>query len=162
VLPSQERLTRAGLFKRAYTARKTVATPIVTLYVLPRLERGRTQVRTKSLVETRKTTLANSCNSRELARIQVAALPLVGFVVAKKVCKSACVRNKAKRRVREAYRLMRLSSKELRDKLALWYAMVFVVHSKVLDAQWDEIQTAVKECLERAHSKYGQREYKGG
>ncbi|MFX7025311.1 ribonuclease P protein component, partial [Acinetobacter baumannii] len=48
----------------------------------------------------------------------------MGFVVAKKVSKSACLRNKVKRRIREAYRLMRSSDPEIRQELAQWYAMV--------------------------------------
>ncbi len=153
MLPSPERLTRAGLFQRAYTARKSINTACFTLYVLPRLDRGQTPSRSKN--QSTKTTLASSGNSQELARMHVAAMPLVGFVVAKKVCKSACARNRAKRRVREAYRLLRLSNAEFREKLSQWYAMVFVVHNKTLDAQWTDIQNAVLDCLNKANAKYG-------
>ncbi|MFX5668415.1 ribonuclease P protein component, partial [Acinetobacter baumannii] len=66
--------------------------------------------------------------------MQSTALPLVGFVVAKKVCKSACLRNKVKRRIREAYRLLRLSDSQARQELAQWYAMVFVIQPKALEA----------------------------
>jgi ribonuclease P protein component len=153
VLPSPERLTRAGLFQRAYTARKSINTACLTLYVVPRSDRGKSSPRSKT--QSTKTTLASSANSQELARIHVAPLPLVGFVVAKKVCKSACARNRAKRRVREAYRLMRLSNAEFREKLSQWYAMVFVLHSKSLDAPWTDIQNAVLESLNKADAKYG-------
>ncbi len=156
MLPTAERLTRAGLFKRAYTARRNINTPCLTLYVLPRQDSSRLPGKTS--IKTTKTTLANSSNSQELARIHLTPLPLVGFVVAKKVCKSACVRNKAKRRVREAYRLMRLSNAEIREKLAQWYAMVFVVHTKALDASWTEIQEAVLSCVSKACDKYGRQE----
>jgi ribonuclease P protein component len=154
VLPSPERLTRAGLFQRAYTARKSINTACFTLYVVPRSDRGK-PASPRSNTRSTKTTLASPANSQELARIHVASMPLVGFVVAKKVCKSACARNRAKRRVREAYRLMRLSNAEFREKLSQWYAMVFVVHTKTLDAQWIDIQNAILECMNKANAKYG-------
>ena len=88
--------------------------------------------------------------------------PLVAFVVAKKVSKSACKRNRARRRLREAYRLLR--SEETKEKdgerglgldLDQWYAMVFVAHGRSLDASWEEMVGAVKSCLIRANKRYG-------
>lgn len=147
MLPTKERLTRAGVFQRAYSARKTVGTPFFSLYVLPRQERGRgAKIKNQS---------ANQASSAELVRMQPAALPLVGFVVAKKVSKSACVRNKAKRRLREAYRLLRLSNPDLKQELAQWYAMVFVVHAKAFEASWTELQEAVCESIVKAGAKHG-------
>jgi ribonuclease P protein component len=147
VLPTKERLTRAGVFQRAYSARKTVGSPFFSLYVLPRTDRGRgTKIKNQS---------ANAAGSEELVKMQPAALPLVGFVVAKKVSKSACVRNKAKRRLREAYRLLRLSNPELKQELAQWYAMVFVVHAKAFEASWTELQEAVCDSIVKAGAKHG-------
>ncbi|HEY9679961.1 MAG TPA: ribonuclease P protein component [Oculatellaceae cyanobacterium] len=147
MLPTKERLTRAGVFQRAYSARKTVGTPFFSLYVLPRQERGRgAKIKNQS---------ANPASSAELVKMQPAALPLVGFVVAKKVSKSACVRNKAKRRLREAYRLLRLSNPDLKQELAQWYAMVFVVHAKAFEASWTELQEAVSESIVKAGAKHG-------
>lgn len=79
-------------------------------------------------------------------------MPLVGFVVAKKVCKSACVRNRAKRRLREAYKIIRAAS---HGELAKWYALVWVAHEKIVDAGWEEIQTTITDCLVKAESKFG-------
>jgi len=77
VLPSSERLRRKSLFQRTYAARKSVSSPLVTLYVLPRQPRSAPN------------------------------LPHVGFVVGKNVDKRATRRNRAKRRLREAYRKLR-------------------------------------------------------
>lgn len=121
MLPASERLSRDSLFQRVYAGRKSVSTPLVTLYVLPRQ--------------------ARSAPRR----------PLVGFVVGKKVHNKAAYRNLAKRRVREAYRGVRLGDASIRQ----WYAMVWVVHNKVLNATWDEIMQAVAECLAGADRKYG-------
>jgi ribonuclease P protein component len=82
-------------------------------------------------------------------------MPLAGFVIAKKVSKSACKRNRAKRRIREAYRLIRHESPEFCQSLEQWYALVFVMHDKVLVASWEEIRTAVNSCLARAATKFG-------
>jgi ribonuclease P protein component len=121
VLPASERLSRDSLFQRVYAGKKSVSTPLVTLYVLPRQ--------------------ARSAPRR----------PLVGFVVGKKVHNKAAYRNLAKRRVREAYRGVRLGDASVKQ----WYAMVWVVHNKVLKATWDEIRQAVADCLARADRRYG-------
>lgn len=81
-------------------------------------------------------------------------LPLVGFVIAKKVCKSACARNRAKRRVREAYRTMRLTNTNFNETIAQWYALVFVLNNKILDADWAEVQKTVQDSLRKANDKY--------
>lgn len=82
-------------------------------------------------------------------------MPLVGFVISKKVCKSACKRNRAKRRVREAYRTMREDLVESVQRLEQWYALVFVLNNKALEASWEEIRESVAGCLTKADSKFG-------
>ncbi len=106
----------------------------------------------------------------------------MGFVAAKKVLKSAVSRNRVKRRVREAYRLLTRSlreSPEIRTsaerpsgyrkkqskstegrsnpkyKLGQWYVLVFVLHAVALEASWTEILNAVDECLRKAENKFG-------
>jgi len=150
MLPSRERLTRGSLFQRAYTARKSISSPLFTLYVVPRFKQpGARGERAAS---------KHSENASEMAVKQKSAdrMPLVGFVVAKKVCKSACVRNRAKRRLREAYRLLR-NSEQPCEELALsqWYALVWVVHDKALAASWEEIQQTVSSSLAKAHTRFG-------
>lgn len=85
----------------------------------------------------------------------VVRMPLVGFVISKKVCKSACQRNRAKRRVREAYRIMRRDMVESTQRLEQWYALVFVLNNKALEANWEEIRETVAGCLSKADSRYG-------
>jgi len=89
-----------------------------------------------------------------------ARLPFVGFVAAKKVLKSAVARNRVKRRVREAYRLLTRSLREPSQeapkyRLGQWYVLVFVLHAVALDASWTEILNAVDECLTKAEKKFG-------
>jgi ribonuclease P protein component len=136
------------------------------LYVLPRLDRGKLPGRANN--QTNKTSLASSPQPVELAKMQVPTvtpanlLPLVGFVIAKKVCKSACARNRAKRRVREAYRTMRLTNTNFNETLAQWYALVFVLNNKILDADWAEVQKTVQDSLRKANDKYARsKEAKG-
>jgi ribonuclease P protein component len=82
--------------------------------------------------------------------------PLTGFVVAKKVSKSAVKRNRAKRKIREVYRLLRTSVfNGERQDIALrdWYAIVFVAHEGALEATYEQVEEAVVSCLVRASSK---------
>ena len=65
-----------------------------------------------------------------------------GFVTGKKLGK-AHDRNRAKRRAREAVRLVY-------DQIAPGYDMVFVLRVAVLDAPFSELQQAVVTMLERA------------
>lgn len=88
-------------------------------------------------------------------------MPLAGFVVGKKVHAKACQRNLAKRRVREAYRILRqelaTEGKTSKDALNLeqWYAIVFVVQAKMLEAKWEEIKISVRHSLQKANEKFG-------
>jgi len=135
VLPDSERLRKSGLFQRVYNARKSVNSDLFTLYVLPRQAKSAPR------------------------------LPLTGFVVAKKTLNKACHRNRAKRRVREAYRIIKnelnsLSAEET-DKVSKlahikqWYAIVWVVQSDVLKAEYAEIAKSIRHCLDRANQKFG-------
>jgi len=109
-----------------------MGTPLVTLYVLPK--------------EGKKPDAKASSTWR----------PLVGFVVAKKVSKSACKRNRAKRRIREVYRLLRteiFDGKRDDIKLRDWYALVFVAHEPALEASYESIKESVTSVLVRASGK---------
>lgn len=131
MLPSVERLRRAGVFQRAYNRRMVVSTSVLSLYVLPK---------------EKKTSERGKSNWR----------PLAGFVVAKKVSKSSCKRNRAKRRIREVYRLLRTAIFEgKRQDIALqdWYALVFVAHDRAIQADYNEIKESVTDVLVRASSK---------
>ncbi len=121
MLPDAERLRRASLFQRTYAGRKSISSPLLTLYVLPRQPRS---------------------NPR---------LPLVGFVVGKKVHTRAVRRNQIKRRVREAYRSLRL----LQPGLKQWYSMVWVINAAALEASFEDLGNTLAAMIEQAEKKYG-------
>jgi len=129
VLPSKERLRRQSLFERAYKARMVINADAFSLYVVPRRP------------SPHQAKLANAKNND--------LLPLAGFVVGKKVSKSACVRNKVKRRLRESYRLVRR-----RFELNQLYALVFVIHPQALHLSWEQINNALLRSLDRAKKKF--------
>lgn len=114
-----------------YTARKTVSTQIVSLYVLPKLPRSS------------------------------ARKPLAGFVVGKKTLSKASDRNRAKRRLREAYRLvssnrmLELGSSQDKFRLEQWYAIVWVLQADALKAGFSDIIKSVEQCLQKADQKFG-------
>ncbi len=149
-------------------------TPYLTLYVLPKTNRpGHTPHRAateKSATlldrpssdtsgagsQIPKESTRNGSGTQAIAKMPLVRMPLVGFVIAKKVCKSACQRNRAKRRVREAYRLMRKDVVESTQRLDQWYALVFVLNNKALEASWEDIRETVAGCLKKADAKFGQ------
>lgn len=147
MLPSKERLRRASVFQRAYNGRTRVNTPLVSLYVLPR--------QSKPGGQSRGFQSQNRGGKPDGSRVSDSWRPLSGFVVAKKVSKSACKRNRAKRRLREAYRLLRGSPAGAALELTQWYALIFVAHPPMLEATWQDVEKAVRDCLARAHSKLG-------
>lgn len=128
MLPSVERLRRQSLFERAYKNRMVINSDAFSLYVIPRRQHGQSK--------------PSDFASKKL-------LPLAGFVVGKKVSKSACVRNRIKRRLREGYRLARKTA-DL-DKL---YALVFVIHPSAIKMNWVQLNNALLSSLDRAKKKY--------
>jgi ribonuclease P protein component len=151
VLPGQERLTRSSLFQRAYNTRKTISSPLFTLYVVNKTGKQPVPPRADGAVLKHS---ENGVQTQVKAR-SPAKMPLVGFVVAKKVCKSACARNRAKRRIREAYRILRTDERAAALSLGQWYALVWVVHEKAMGSSWQEIKDTVADCLRRADSRFG-------
>ena len=75
------------------------------------------------------------------------------------------MRNRAKRRVREAYRLLckatpeneadREQQTKLLKILRQWYAVVWVLKSEVLSVDFQEIRQSVSECILTAQVKHG-------
>jgi ribonuclease P protein component len=85
-------------------------------------------------------------------------LPLIGFAISKKVLKSACKRNRAKRRVREAYRLVKNSfDDQFRQENAMhrWYALVWVINPGALTIGFQDIAAGIKDSLVKAGKKFG-------
>ena len=76
---------------------------------------------------------------------------MTGFVVSKKTCKSACGRNKMKRRLREAYRKLGKQS------LAQWYVMVLVIKENLLKAPWAEVCKTLENACVEATRRHGYR-----
>lgn len=131
MLPQAERLRKTGLFQRVYSEKKSVSSDLVTLYVLERQPRSAPK------------------------------LPLVGFVIGKKVHAQAVRRNRAKRRVREAYRLYRRKlleeSGDQARALQHWYSLVWNIRSEALDAPFADICRCVGECLTKATDRFGRK-----
>jgi len=143
MLPLAERLKRSHLFTKAYSARKSVSTPLFTLYVLPRLSRVKS------------TEQSSAEKTRSLdgsTRIEKERLPMTGFVVSKKASKSACRRNRMKRRIRDAYRKIRTES------LNQWYVMILVVKESVLNAHWADLCRTMEAAFSEAAQKHGRRQ----
>ncbi|MBU6454043.1 MAG: ribonuclease P protein component, partial [Cyanobacteria bacterium REEB67] len=118
MLPASERLRKTSVFQRAYSAKNSVNSGCVTLYVL--LKRSKDSQKKppsfnqknqeKHLATCRPDHQAGSSDLKNLVEKRGwphNSFPLVGFSISKKVLKSACKRNRAKRRVREAYREFR-------------------------------------------------------
>ncbi len=132
MLAASERLRKTSVFQRAYAAKNSVNSGCVTLYVLlkrskessNRASNQNQKNQEKHLLPRRPNQQAGSSNlpgqastpdnqhrgpdkepvtgSTQANRWPSNSFPLVGFSISKKVLKSACKRNRAKRRVREA------------------------------------------------------------
>lgn len=113
MLPAPNRLRDNREFRQVYAQGKSYVSGYAVIYVMPRAE----------------TDAAN--NSVRF-----------GFVVSKKQGK-AVVRNRIKRRLREAIRLQLAS---IVDKPC---DVVFVGRSRLKTATWSELQTAITELLKR-------------
>ncbi len=141
MLPLIERLKRSHLFTKAYNTRKSVATPYFTLYVLPRIPKPTPAKVTHSVDK----------DKRSENGLRVSASPMTGFVVSKKVSKSACLRNKMKRRIRESYRLLRSQS------LSQWYVMILVIKENARNASWADLCRTMEAAFDEAARKYGRK-----
>jgi len=69
----------------------------------------------------------------------------IGYTVAKTVSKSAVVRNRAKRRLREAFRALAPLAKNHRD-------YVVIARKEIIDADFNKISADLKFCLTRIHT----------
>lgn len=140
LLPANERLRKSSVFQRAYTGRKNVNTRLVTLYVVPRAKSERKAPGAKHT-------------------FNAVRMPFVGFVAAKKVLKSAVARNRVKRRVREAYRLLTRSLREGHSDTATAAGEKTVQNTAICTEAKSETKTETRskpESAGRATYKLGQ------
>lgn len=82
-----------------------------------------------------------------LLKKDAGALTKTGFVVSKKTHKRAVKRNRLKRLMREAYRLLSKSGDTGNSQS--YMSLIFVGHEKALDRSFAEIQNIVSSLLKR-------------
>jgi RNase P protein component len=71
--------------------------------------------------------------------------------------KSACKRNRAKRRVREAYRRIRKEADPqlvAQVRMERFYSLVFVIHPSVLSVPSQDVSNSVRDSLIKATKKF--------
>lgn len=117
MLPKAERLQKNKDFEFVFKLKNSVATPTIILYV------------------------ELNDNSEDVV------LPKVGFVVGKKVHRHSTERNKVKRRMREAYRMLRKSDPEL---IQNFKTLIFIARPLVFGKNYDEIDKSIKDNLFKA------------
>ena len=74
----------------------------------------------------------------------------VAFVVSKKVDKRAVIRNKIKRRMREAYMLLIKKNPDYTK----WMSMIYVAKQNSVDADFNTILSEMKSAMQKAGEKY--------
>jgi ribonuclease P protein component len=187
LLAASERLRKTSVFQRAYAAKNSVNSGCVTLYVLlkrskeshNRASNQNQKNQEKHLLPRRPDQKAGSSNlpgqaptpdnqhkgpdketvtgSTQANRWPSNSFPLVGFSISKKVLKSACKRNRAKRRVREAYRRIRKAADPqvvAQIRMERFYSLVFVINPSVLTARFEDVSNAVRDSLIKATTKF--------
>ena len=74
----------------------------------------------------------------------------VAFVVSKKIDKRAVVRNKIKRRMREAYKLLIKENPNFQK----WMSLIFTAKSNLINAELTVVTEQMRHALEKALVKY--------
>jgi ribonuclease P protein component len=117
VLPKQERLLKKREFDRVFRLKRSVASPCIVAYIMP----------SKAFQEQQ--------------------LPKTGFIVGKKIHKKATKRNKIKRRMREAYRIIRAEKPE---RIKNFHSIIFIARPSILGKEYPEIYENILICLKKA------------
>lgn len=118
MLPRNERLKKKKEFDKTFGPGLSVATHHLVTYILPR----------------------NTLSKDEETK--------VGFIVAKKVNKRATIRNKIKRRLREAYKTLKISQPEL---VLNADSLIFIARPAIQNLSYQEVLKNVKTCLKRVN-----------
>jgi len=74
----------------------------------------------------------------------------VAFVVSKKIDKRAVVRNKIKRRMREAYWELIKENPNYNQ----WMSLIFSAKKECISTDYQNIKAQLKDIIEKAHKKY--------
>ena len=75
-----------------------------------------------------------------------------GFVVGKKVHKSAVKRNKIKRRLREAYKDLR---KKEDFRLKDYRNLIVIARPAIIESDYNKIYNALENCIKKASKRFG-------
>ncbi len=75
-----------------------------------------------------------------------------GFVVGKKVHKSAVKRNKIKRRLREAYKDLR---KKEDFRLKDYSSLIILARPAIIESDYNKIYNALEDCIKKAIKRFG-------
>jgi len=70
--------------------------------------------------------------------------PKVAFIISRKKLRSAVKRNRAKRRIEEAYRLIKPS---LRLHLEIYNHLVFLIEAAVLDVEFELLKALIQKAI---------------
>ena len=125
MLPKDERLRKNKDFEKVFKKKYSVATSSLIAYVLPKRHDSEKN------------------------------LPLVGFIVAKKVHKKATKRNKIKRRLRDAYRELRATNTEI---VSSFDSIIFIARPLIQNHNFIQIHKNVQACIYKANKLIIKRE----
>ncbi|MBS2007458.1 MAG: ribonuclease P protein component [Cyanobacteria bacterium SZAS TMP-1] len=161
MLAASERLRKTSVFQRAYAAKNSVNSGCVTLYVLLKRSKGRPDYQAgsshKQISPATDEDQKGQAPAAQGGNWPSKSFPLVGFSISKKVLKSACKRNRAKRRIREAYRGIRKAADPqlvAQIRMERFYSLVFVINPSVLNLKFEDVTAAVRDSLIKASKKF--------
>lgn len=96
--------------------------------------------------------VSNTCFTINLGKLKPTEefISKAAFVVSKKVDKRAVVRNKIKRRMREAYKLFLKEN----SNFPKWISLIFSAKADAKELSYKEVENSLRLLLEKASQKY--------